>query len=158
MDRICNGLEKIFNVVLFFMLAVTVLVLGANIAGRYLFEYSIVWSNNLARYAYIYIVLLGTAISYKLDLHAVITIAHDAVPGKMKIVFDVLHYAAMMFLSVVLIVPGTKHVILMWPVEDPMLSFSLGVIYLSVPISAIAILLFVVSRVISLLRKPGVAQ
>jgi len=126
-----------------------------NITGRYLFHYSLVWSNNLSRYMYIYIVLLGTAVSYKQDLHAVIIIAHDAVPVKTKKVFDAVHYAAMMFLSIVLIIPGIKHVTLMWPVQDPMMSFSLGIIYTAVPLSAFAILLFVFSRVISLVQRQG---
>lgn len=155
LDKFINVIEKVFNVILFVQLAGTMLVLGANVATRYLFNYSIVWSNNMSRYAYIFIVLLGTAVSYKLGVHAVISVAHDAAPKSVQTVFDVIHYAAMMFLSVVLIIPGIQHVIIMWAVHDPMLNFSIGIIYICVPLSAFAILLFVISQLLGLIQKQG---
>jgi len=155
LDKLNNAIEKVFNVIIFVELAGTMLVLGANVATRYLFNYSIVWSNNLSRYAYIFIVLLGTAVSYKLGLHAVISVAHNAVPKPVKKIFDIVHYAVMIFLSVILIVPGIQHVINMWPVNDPMLNFSVGIIYIGVPLSALAILLFVVSQLVGLIQKQG---
>lgn len=152
MERVCNAIERIFSGLIFVQLAVTALVLGANITGRYLFDYSIIWSNNMARYMYIYIVLVGTAVSYKLDLHAVITVAHDAVPDKIKKIFDAVHYAAMVFLSTVLIIPGIYHVTTMWPVTDPIMPFSMGIIYISVPLSAFGLLMFVISRILRLIQ------
>ena len=76
------------NCCLFFFMAAMGLVLAANISLRFLFEYPISWSNVISRYAYIYIVLLGTAISYIEGSHARIDFIYEAAPPKLRVFFD----------------------------------------------------------------------
>lgn len=156
MNRLVEKVATVFNTLLFIQLAATALILVVNITTRYLIGFSIKWANNISRYAYIYIVLLGTAVSYKENLHAKITILYNAMPKKIKFAFNTLHYAVMMFLSVFLIVKGTVHVVTMWPVTDPIMDFfSMGIVYISVPLSAAAIFLFVILKIVSLIKHPG---
>ncbi len=132
------------------------LILGANIALRFLFEYPISWSNVITRYAYIYIVLLGTAISYIEGSHAQIDFVYNRTFKRSRTFFDLFHYLAMLFLCVFLIIFGIKHVITMWPVHSPVLNFlSMGVVYLSIPISAAVMLIFLVKKVIGLFSDRG---
>jgi TRAP-type C4-dicarboxylate transport system permease small subunit len=139
------------NAVLFTIMLGMGLVLGANIVLRYLFESPIAWSNVITRYAYIYIVLLGTAVSYIEGSHAQIDFIYEAARPRTRAVFDLLHYLAMLFLCVLLIVFGMKHVITMWPVHSPVVSFlSMGVVYLSVPLSAALMVIFLVAKILAL--------
>lgn len=145
------------NAVLFVIMVCMGLVLGANIVMRFLFESPIAWSNVVSRYAYIYIVLLGTAISYIEGGHAKIDFVYDAAPERLKFVFDLGHYLAMIFLCIILIVFGMKHVATMWPVHSPVVpALSIGVVYLSVPICAAIMILFLLQKIIDLKnRKKG---
>lgn len=139
------------NVALFVIMVAMGLVLGANIAMRFLFENPIAWSNVVSRYAYIYIVLLGTAISYIEGGHAKIDFVYTAAPQKLKVFFDLCHYLVMMFLCIILIVYGLKHVITMWPVHSPVVpSLSIGIVYLSIPICAAIMILFLIQKILEI--------
>ena len=145
LDAILNKLTAITNGFLFAIMVAMGVILAANITLRYLFEAPISWANVITRYAYIYIVLLGTAISYIEGSHAQIEFIYDRASKRTRAIFDLFHYMAMMFLCSILIIFGIKHVITMWHVHSPVLtSLSIGYLYLSVPISAALILFFII--------------
>lgn len=150
-DSILEKIRTVNNVILFIFMVGMALVLGANISLRFLFNQPLSWSNTISRYAYIYIVLLGTAVSYMEGSHAKIEFIYDAVPKRFKIVFDFFHYIVMMFLSLVLIIVGIKHTITMWHVSPPVVPWlSVGIVYLSVPICAIAIFVFLIQKMLAI--------
>jgi TRAP-type C4-dicarboxylate transport system permease small subunit len=141
---------------LFLLLVGLTLIQGANIAMRYFFNQPIYWSNNISRYIYIYIVLIGTAVSYIEGGHAKVEFFYNAVSKKMKVVFDVLQIGIILFLFLVLTIVGTKHAIMMWPVHPPVLEFlSVGMIYLSIPISGVIVIVFLVFKFFDLFNKSG---
>lgn len=120
------------------------LVLGVSIVLRFFFDQPVAWSNTITRYAYIHIVLLGAAVSYIEGSHAQIDVIYQRVPAKVKIVFDFVHYGAMLFLCLVLTVMGAKHVATMWHVHSPILiGFPLGAVYLAVPLCAVVMMIYI---------------
>jgi TRAP-type C4-dicarboxylate transport system permease small subunit len=151
---IVDYLKKASDVSLFIIMTGMGLVLGANIALRYLFNQPLNWSNTISRYAYIYIVLLGTAVSYIEGQHASIDFVYDAAPKRLKIWFNFCHYLVMMFLCAVLIIVGTQHSIAMWHVSAPILPWlPVGIVYLSVPVCASVMLVFLIQKMFEL-RTP----
>jgi len=136
-DLILEKIKTISNTFLTILLIGLTLLLGASIAMRYFLGQPISWSNAVARYIYIYIVLIGSAISYMLEGHAVIESFYNIMPRGVKMVFDLAHYLIVMGLSALLIVKGVKYTISMWGVHSPVLSFfSMGIVYLALPICA----------------------
>jgi len=151
LEAILGKLTAGISSVLFIILLGMGLVLGTNIVMRFVFENPIAWSNVVTRYAYIYIVLLGTAISYIEGSHAQIDFIYDSVSSRTRVVFDLFHYLAMLLLCSILIFHGMKHVITMWPVHSPVVkSLSVGVVYLSVPISGAVMAIFLVQKIFEL--------
>jgi len=150
-DAFVDYLKKASDVSLFVIMTGMGLVLGANIALRYLLNQPLNWSNTISRYAYIYIVLLGTAVSYIEGQHASIDFVYHAAPKRLKILFDFCHYLVMMFLSALLIIVGIQHSIGMWHVSAPILPWlPVGIVYLSVPICAVVMLLFLIQKMLEL--------
>ena len=151
LGAILGKLTAGINGLLFLILLGMGLVLGANIVMRFVFENPIAWSNVVTRYAYIYIVLLGTAISYIEGSHAQIDFVYDSFSRRARAVFDLFHYLAMLLLCGILIFFGAKHVITMWPVHSPVVkSLSVGVVYLSVPASGILMVIFLLKKIFEL--------
>ena len=147
LEAISNFLEIVCNSILFISMLGMFFVLGANILLRFAFHQPISWANELSRYSYIYIVLLGTAVSYREEGHAKIVFVRDAMSPKIKILFDIIHFAVIIFLSIILIFYGIKHVITMWPVHGAVLtSLSMGIVYLCVPFSSFALLIFAILK------------
>ena len=150
-DLILEKIKTISNTVLIILLISLTLLLGVSIAMRFFLGQPISWSNAVARYMYIYIVMIGTAISYMLNGHASIDSFYDIMPKSIRLVFDLAHYIIMMGLSAMLVVKGIKYAIGMWGVHSPVLSFiSMGIVYLSVPICFAIIFLYLLRKTIGL--------
>jgi TRAP-type C4-dicarboxylate transport system permease small subunit len=66
-------------------------------------------------------------------------------------VFDFAHYLIVMGLSAILIVKGVKYTISMWGVHSPVLAFfSMGIVYLAVPLSFAILFLYLLRKTIGL--------
>jgi TRAP-type C4-dicarboxylate transport system permease small subunit len=155
-DLILEKIKTISNTFITILLIGLTLLLGASIAMRYFLGQPISWSNAVARYVYIYIVLIGSAISYMLEGHAVIESFYNIMPKGVKMVFDLAHYLIVMGLSLILIVKGTKYAIGMWGVHSPVLSFfSMGIVYFAVPICFVIIFLYLLRKTIGLPGEYG---
>ncbi|MBW1856439.1 MAG: TRAP transporter small permease [Deltaproteobacteria bacterium] len=151
LDLILEKIKTISNTFMTILLIGLTLLLGASIAMRYFLGQPIAWSNAVARYVYIYIVMIGSAISYTLEGHAVIESFYSIMPRGVRMVFDLAHYLIVMGLSAMLIVKGVKYTISMWGVHSPVLSFfSMGLVYLAVPISFMIIFLYLLRKTIGL--------
>ncbi len=155
-DLILEKIKTISNIFMTILLIGLTLLLGASIAMRYFLGQPIPWSNAVARYVYIYIVLIGSAISYMLEGHAVIESFYNIMPRGVKMVFDLAHYLIVMGLSAMLIFKGVKYTISMWGVHSPVLSFfSMGIVYFAVPICFVIIFLYLLRKTIGLLGEYG---
>ena len=155
-DLILEKIKTISNTFMTILLIGLTLLLGASIAMRYFLGQPISWSNAVARYVYIYIVLIGSAISYMLEGHAVIESFYNIMPRGVKMLFDLAHYLIVMGLSAMLIFKGVKYTISMWGVHSPVLSFfSMGIVYFAVPICFVIIFLYLLRKTIGLPGEYG---
>lgn len=150
-NLILEKIKTISNTVLIILLIGLTLLLGISISMRFFLGQPISWSNAIARYIYIYIVMIGTAISYMQNGHASIESFHNMMPKNIRLIFDFFHYVIMMWLSVMLVVKGLKYAIRMWGVHSPVLSFfPMGLVYLAVPICFGLIFLYLLRKTIGL--------
>jgi TRAP-type C4-dicarboxylate transport system permease small subunit len=150
-DVILERIQALSNVLMVILLIGLTLLLGASISMRYFIGQPISWANAISRYAYIYIVLIGSAVSYMLEGHATIESFYNLMPRGIKLVCDLAHCLIIMGLSAILVVKGTKYAISMWGVHSPVLTFfSMGIVYLSVPISFLIIFLYMLKKAMGL--------
>lgn len=156
LHRTVQILKNVFSVYIAVLLVGMGLLLGVNIILRFGFDYSISWSNLLGRYAYIHVVLFGTAISYLEGTHAQIDVLYERVSAKTRVIFDVIHYAVMLFLCLVWTVVGFEHVVSSWSVHPPILPMiPMGLVYLAVPLFAIVTILYIFELVLQLKDRKG---
>jgi TRAP-type transport system small permease protein len=150
-DLILEKIKTLSNLLMLVLLIGLTLLLGASIGMRYFLGQPISWANAISRYAYIYIVLIGSAVSYMLEGHATIESFYNLMPRRIKILFDLAHYLIVMGLSVLLVVKGARYAMTMWPVKSPVMPFfSIGIVYLSVPISFLIIFLYMLRKSLGL--------
>ncbi|MDP5306994.1 TRAP transporter small permease [Paracoccus spongiarum] len=62
-------------------LALMAVVVGWNVAGRYLGSGSLPWADEVARYAMIWITFLGSGLALREGAHVAVTNAQEALPG-----------------------------------------------------------------------------
>lgn len=157
LENVVQLAKKIANAYMLLLFIGMGLILGLNIVLRYAFHAPISWSSVVSRYAYIHIVLLGTAVSYLEGGHAQIDMIYERVSAKTRVIFDLLHYGVMLFLCAILTVYGYEHVVSMWQVHPPIIPWlSMGVVYLVVPAFAIIMVLYIFQQLAAMKRRKSI--
>lgn len=81
MRRIENAFVTLNGAVLVIGLMAMCLIVGWNVAGRYLTGNSLTWADEVARYSMIWLTFLGSGLALREGAHAAITNAQDALTG-----------------------------------------------------------------------------
>jgi|GEM_PF-1145392 C4-dicarboxylate transporter DctQ subunit len=154
-DRACSAAKFIC---LICMLVLTPLVF-ANIISRFIFGYSIGWSSEVARYAFIWLTFMGMAVALRDDSHAKIDLLINSVPWKLKKWIMILANLIILILSIFLIYAGTKQVLAVREVQAAYMRFlSMSWMYMSIPVSSLFMFLFTLSGLANNLAYRNVAS
>lgn len=81
MRRIERGFVVLNGAVVIAGLAVMAVVIGWNVAGRYLGGHALPWADEVARYTMIWLTFLGSGLALREGAHVAITNAQEALPG-----------------------------------------------------------------------------
>ena len=155
LGRIVAGVRLAVAVIVVACFAYMTLAVLAQVFGRYVFNYSISWTEETARYAQIWVVLMGAGIAMRRGLHVAVDALAAMLPLRWARVLSLLIAAgALWFLGVV--VYGSLPLIeLGWLFEtSPVLQLPMWVIYLSLPLGATYFALELVARVVERWNQP----
>lgn len=82
MRRIERAFVTLNGAILVLGLAAMSVIVGWNVAGRYVTGNSLTWADEVARYSMIWLTFLGSGLALRHGAHAAITNAQDALPGR----------------------------------------------------------------------------
>jgi TRAP-type C4-dicarboxylate transport system permease small subunit len=155
LGRVVAGVRLAVAVIVVACFAYMTLAVLAQVFGRYVFNYSISWTEETARYAQIWVVLMGAGIAMRRGLHVAVDALAAMLPLRWARVLSLLIAAgALWFLGVV--VYGSLPLIeLGWLFEtSPVLQLPMWVIYLSLPLGAAYFALEIVARAVERWNQP----
>ena len=139
-------------VVCFAYMTVAVL---AQVFGRYVFNYSISWTEETARYAQIWVVLMGAGIAMRRGLHVAVDALVALLPLRMARVLSLLIAAGSLWFLGVVVYGSVPLIELGWQFEtSPVLQIPMWIIYLSLPLGALYLALELVARVVDRWDQP----
>ena len=127
----------------------------AQVFGRYLFNYSISWTEETAKFAQIWVVFIGAGIAMRRGWHVAVDVLPSMLPlGPARAVSVVVAAGCLGFLG--LVVLGSLPLIeLGWMFEtSPVLQAPMWIIYLCIPIGAIYFAIEIVLSVIDRWDRP----
>ena len=153
--RFVAGVRLAVAVLVVACFAYMTLAVLAQVFGRYVFNYSISWTEETARYAQIWVVLMGAGIAMRRGLHVAVDALAAMLPLRWARALSILiALGALWFLGVV--VYGSLPLIeLGWLFEtSPVLQLPMWVIYLSLPLGAAYFALELVARVVERWNQP----
>ncbi len=123
------------------LLAVMTLLVGVQILGRFVFGFSIFWSDELARFLLIWISFLGMSVGVRRGAHPGIASLVRALPARSaRSLFTVALLLSLLFFGV-MVVYGGFLVIRTWPQRSVSLGLRMSIPYLAVPASGLLMLL-----------------
>lgn len=109
-SKINNTLAKIEGAVMVFWFAIVLAVMTCQVVSRYIFNAPIAWSEEFARYSFVWISYIGCAYCVSVDAHTGITAFRDALPPKAKKLTNVLGNVVVMIVFIRLLPIAMKFI------------------------------------------------
>ena len=123
--------------IVFAMMAVMATLVFVNVVARYVFNFSIIWTEEVSQYLMIWIAYLGAGLALREGRHVAVEMLQDRLPTalgrRLRIAVGGL---VLIFLGVVTVL-GFQFAVFVWNQETPVLNISLGIPSLAIPIGAL---------------------
>jgi len=139
--------EKVVQVTLVGMVAIMTVIIIIQVFMRYLFLFSLSWSEEVARYLMIWVSFLGASIALKYGFHIGVEFITNRIPEKIR---GWVHLVAKIGILIFLIYFTIGGFRISWAVRDqdsPALLFSMAYAYLAAPVGG----LFMILQLLNLL-------
>lgn len=119
------------------LLSVMVVVISAQIMMRFILGSSIGWSEELARYCFIWLVFIGISYGVKKQRHISIDAIYRLLKGKQRVILQMIVNMLFLTFAVILLIYGGKISIQIyqWGQISPALQLNMGLVYMSAPVS-----------------------
>ena len=139
--KIGNVYNKIEEYLLVSSLVFTVSLVFYQVIMRYVFNNSSFWSEELARYIFMWQIWLGASIGFKDDKHIKIEFFTNMLRGKVKVFFSLVSNLLMLAFCVFLVVKGWEFLKLTYKLKmvTPALRYSYVYVYASMPLSSLVV-------------------
>ncbi len=129
-------------------------VVFANIVLRFFWGYSLGWSSEVARYAFVWLTFMGTATALRDNSHAKIELIIKLAPRTWQKYIKILACVLIALLSLFLIVSGILQTIKVWDVSAAYMRFlSMSWMYLAIPLSGLFMLIFMIENIVILCQE-----
>jgi len=149
--RILSICDQFLSVILIVLMVVLVASVTWQVASRYLLRDPSPWTEEIARFALIWIGMLGAAYAYRTRAHLGLDLLANKLTGSARDVLELTVAVTIIFFAVsVMIVGGTKLALLTLELGQlsAVLGIRMAVIYLAIPVSGILITFFAISNVV----------
>ncbi len=144
MKQILNGIEKVVDVTCLTFMSIGFIITFFHIIGRYILRAPIYYSEELARYCFIWSCMLGASVVNRNDEHTNVTFFTMLLPKRTQVVLYIGREVAILVLLAFFIVYGVDLSVKMRTIYTPALEISWFFLYISLPIAS---LLLVISTV-----------
>ena len=155
LERLNHIIVKISSFIIITFMGSMVLILGAQVFTRYVFNWSIFWNEEFARYSLLWIIFLALGIAYEEGQHINITNFVDALPKKTRLLVILLSELVLIFFLYYMIKYGfslTAKTFVRGHIS-PALRIPMWVAYLSIPVGGVAMLFQVIQKSIKLVKE-----
>jgi TRAP-type C4-dicarboxylate transport system permease small subunit len=112
-----------------------------NVVSRYVFNYSIIWVEELTQYQMVWITYLGAGLALREGRHVAVDTLQDLLPQPLRRFARLLIWIAMAAFLVALTILGFQIAAFTWDQETPVMNIPTGIPYLAIPIGAAVFLL-----------------
>lgn len=131
----------IYSAVGLIFLALVIVTTFLQVATRYFLEASFSWTEEGARYAFIWMSMMGASLATRHGSHATIDLIGDFLYGSTKTYHAIMVQAAVIMASVLIGIYGINMVSVMMVRSSPALGIPMGYVYCAIPIGCVGIIM-----------------
>lgn len=140
-SRFEHVLVRANRAIVVIMMSVMATLVFINVITRYIFNFSIIWAEEVSQYLMVWIAYLGAGLAIRQGRHVAIDMFQDRLRAPLGRALRAATAGMILVFLAVLTVLGFQFVAFAWVQETPVLNISLGIPYLAVPIGAMLFVL-----------------
>ena len=137
------------HVMVIVVFATIVVVVFGQVVSRFLFNAPFSWSEELARYLQVWLIMLGSATCLRKGLHLTVDYAIHSLPQGIKRNLQLLSITAILFFLGVVFVSGISLIAATLNQRTPALQMPVWVVYLAIPVGSLLMFLEAVGLVLT---------
>ena len=141
-----KGLQKFNLVVVCLSLVVIVVMVAAQILFRNIIRIPLVWADEIARYAFIWLTAMGAGLMVREKGHFAISMFRDSF--KYKKAYDAVIYTLMIATAIVMIVYGFRHVMVGLHTLSAAARIRMAYAYAAIPTGALFMLFYLIEMLL----------
>ena len=153
MQRILDCMDRILQKIMIGTMAFMLFFTFIQVVARYLFESSLVYSEELSRYLFVWTVFLGLPVVAKRGGHMAVTALSGRLKGTAARTMSIAAYLVGIVFMATMIIQGFEMVQRTSQQLSPAMEISMSWVYLAIPIGCLFMMLQMVSDLCALLRK-----
>lgn len=154
MEFIKRSLDKFLGIFCIALFAFLVLLVTWQVITRFIFNEPSVFSEELAKYCFVWLVLFGSAYVFGENGHMAIEIIRDKFPRKLKMAVEVfIELVIIAFAALILIKGGYAVTEIAWTQLSASLKIPVGYLYAAMPISGICIIFYCIYNISLIIQK-----
>ncbi len=134
------------------MVAITAVVF-LQVISRYVFNYPFDWPEEMARYLFVWVALLGAALALQRGAHFSIDALVKRFPAKWRLIVPLLIHTTLGIFTLVVSVKGFQLALRVREQLSPGMEISMAYAYLSVPVSFAIMFKYILWEIYSLVKK-----
>lgn len=146
--KICNVINKIYEALALLLLVAMTLSLALQVFTRYIIQASLPGTEEFARYAFIWIIMLGASICTKDGSHATVTLLNDHLSGKLKDVHRIVIELLVLTACIVLLRYGFTMISVSSRSRTPTLGIPTSMVYAALPVGCFGMIVGTVSNIL----------
>ncbi len=132
MERLLTRMDWLLDKITLVLLILLNLVVGLQIFSRYVLNHSLFWSEELARYMFIWLVFLSGAMVLRQDRHIQVTAFVDMLPAAVRGAVLILGDLLMLGFAITVCVEGIRLSRLVWTVPTAAMEIPWALVYLGI--------------------------
>jgi TRAP-type C4-dicarboxylate transport system permease small subunit len=140
--------EKILNALLRTLLGTIILVISYSVLMRYAFSRPPAWAEELSRFLFIWICMIGAILVTREESHIEFTIVFDRLPAKVKSFTKTVIRLLMLVFCWFLAREGIRIYPIVAEASSPTFGISMGWLYLSIPVGGILMGVFILEKLL----------
>jgi TRAP-type C4-dicarboxylate transport system permease small subunit len=156
MTKVAKDISNFINrvtgwmIIVFFMIVIAAVTM--QVFSRYIMNHSFGWTEEAARFAFIWLNMLGACICVKTCSHATITVLVDLLPPKVRRLTDILIQILILYVTFIMVTQGMKVFNVTKTQPSPALGIPMALIYGCVPVCGMLLAIHTIASLFELLH------
>lgn len=153
MAKLENVIVKILYYVLALLMFVMVSVVTAQVISRYVFGNPFTWTEEMARYTFVWLSMLGLAVGVKYGSHIALDILVKKLQGAAQKGLMIVNQLFILAFGAFLTYSGMKIVEIGSRQHSPSLELPMQWVYVVIPVAGVLVIFFSINETIRLIKR-----